>query len=78
MRTWLPFYLDDWRWLSDDSAREGTYADTYVYDALGRQTKVVRAAGEEVDGRWVHYEQRVQVYPWFTVAEDENDTWELK
>lgn len=78
VRTWLPFYLDDWRWLSDDSAREGTYADTYVYDALGRQTKVVRAAGEEVDGRWVHYEQRVQVYPWFTVAEDENDTWELK
>ncbi|MFK3775013.1 SpvB/TcaC N-terminal domain-containing protein [Pseudomonas sp. NPDC089406] len=76
VRTWLPFYLDDWRWVSDDSAREGTYADTYVYDALGRQTKVVRAAGEEVDGQWVHYEQRVQVYPWFTVAEDENDTWQ--
>lgn len=75
VRVWLPFYLDDWHWVSDDSARAGIYADTHVYDALGRECKVVRASGEEVDGEWVNYEQRVQAYPWFTVAEDENDTW---
>ncbi|WP_194792027.1 SpvB/TcaC N-terminal domain-containing protein [Pseudomonas sp. UFMG81] len=76
VRVWLPFYLDDWRWVSDDSAREGIYADTHVYDALGRESKVVRAAGEEVDGLWVGYERRAQVYPWFSVVEDENDTWQ--
>lgn len=78
VRVWLPFYLNDWHWVSNDSARkknEGIYADTHVYDALGRECKVVRAAGEEVGGEWANYEQRVQAYPWFTVAEDENDTW---
>lgn len=75
VRVWLPFYLDDWRWVSDDSAREGIYADTHYYDALGREYRVVRAAGEEVEGQWANYERRVQQYPWFTVSEDENDTW---
>ncbi|QVM92478.1 hypothetical protein JYG34_05460 [Pseudomonas entomophila] len=78
VRVWLPFYLNDWHWVSNDSARKknnGIYADTHVYDALGREYKVVRAAGEEVGGEWANYEQHVQAYPWFTVAEDENDTW---
>lgn len=75
VRVWLPFYLDDWRWVSDDSARKGIYADTHVYDALGRECKVIRANGEEQEGVWVNYETRQQVYPWFTVSEDENDTW---
>ncbi len=75
VRVWLPFYLDDWRWVSDDSAREGIYADTHYYDALGREYKVVCANGEDVEGQWANYERRVQVYPWFTVSEDENDTW---
>lgn len=76
VRKWLPFYLDDWRWVSDDSAREGIYADTHFYDALGRECRIVRANGEDVEGEWANYEQRVQVYPWFTVSEDENDTWQ--
>lgn len=75
VRVWLPFYLNDWRWVSDDSAREGIYADTHYYDALGREYKVVCANGEDVEGEWANYERRVQVYPWFTVSEDENDTW---
>lgn len=65
VRTWLPFYLDDWRPVYDDSAREGVYADTHLYDALGRVYRVITAAG---------WERRTQFYPWFTVAEDENDT----
>lgn len=67
IRGWLPFYLNDWRWVSDDSARDGIYADTHLYDALNREYRVLTAAG---------YERRSQAYPWFTVAEDENDTWE--
>jgi len=76
VRVWLPFYLDDWRWVSDDSAREGIYADTHIFDALGRECQVVRAAGEDVEGVWANYERRVQVFPWFTVSWDENDLWQ--
>ncbi|CAM3128959.1 SpvB/TcaC N-terminal domain-containing protein [Pseudomonas plecoglossicida] len=65
VRTWLPYYLDDWRHVQDDSARAGLYADTHLYDALGRVRRVLTAAGRQ---RRTHY------YPWFTVAEDENDT----
>ncbi|MCU6209264.1 SpvB/TcaC N-terminal domain-containing protein [Enterobacter cloacae] len=75
IRVWMPFWLNDWRLVSNDSARDGIYADTHVYDAVGRESKVIRAAGEEVDGVWAHYERRSQAYPWFTVQEDENDTW---
>ncbi|MDZ3991199.1 SpvB/TcaC N-terminal domain-containing protein [Pseudomonas sp. Teo4] len=65
VRTWLPFYLDDWRPVHDHSARDGLYADTHLYDAMGRVYRVITAAG---------WERRTQYYPWFTVAEDENDT----
>lgn len=65
VRVWQPFYLNDWRPVSDDTARDGIYADTHFYDAAGRVYRVVTAAG---------YERRTQYYPWFTVAEDENDT----
>ena len=75
VRQWLPFYLDDWRWLRDDSAREGIYADTYVYDALGREIRIIRANGEQIGETWVNYEYRTQLYPWFTAVYDENDTW---
>ncbi|WIF62927.1 SpvB/TcaC N-terminal domain-containing protein [Enterobacter cloacae] len=76
IRVWMPFWLNDWRLVSDDSARDGIYADTHVYDAVGRESRVICAAGEEVDGVWAHYERRSQAYPWFTVQEDENDTWQ--
>ncbi|MCO7520853.1 MULTISPECIES: SpvB/TcaC N-terminal domain-containing protein [unclassified Pseudomonas] len=75
VRQWLPFYLDDWRWVGDDSAREGIYADTHVYDALGREIRIIRANGEQVGETWANYEHRTQLYPWFTVVYDENDTW---
>lgn len=65
LRTWLPFYLNDWKPVYDDSAREGIYADTQVYDAMGRVYRVITAAG---------FERRTQVFPWFIVNEDENDT----
>lgn len=75
VRVWLPFYLNDWRWVSDDSARDGIYADTHVRDATGREYRIIRAAGEDVNGVWANYECRTHCYPWFTVSEDENDTW---
>lgn len=65
VRSWLPFYLNDWRRVTDDSARDGIYADTRYYDAAGREYRVETAAG---------YERLTQIFPWFTLAWDENDT----
>lgn len=65
VRIWPPFYLNDWRWVSNDFHPEEMYADTHVYDALNRETKVLTAAG---------YERWTQIFPWFTAKWDENDT----
>lgn len=65
VRTYQPCFLDDWRYVNDDSARTDLYSDTVWYDPQGRVTQVVTALG---------YLQRMQTYPWFTVSEDENDT----
>ncbi|NHB95857.1 SpvB/TcaC N-terminal domain-containing protein [Photorhabdus stackebrandtii] len=67
IRTYQPYFLNDWRYVSDDSARQvkEAYADTHVYDPVGREIKVITAKG------WFH---RTLFTPWFTVSEDENDT----
>lgn len=64
VRRYQPFFINSWRWLRDDSARENTWADTHSYDALGRETHVLTAAG---------WHRRTQYTPWFVVSEDEND-----
>ncbi len=64
VRRYQPFFINSWRWLRDDSARENAWADTHIYDALGRETGVLTAAG---------WRRRTQYTPWFVVSEDEND-----
>lgn len=65
VRTYQPFFLNDWRYVSDDSARQDLYADTAYHDPLGRVVQVVTAKGGL---------KRTLFTPWFTVSEDENDT----
>ncbi|MEX3242296.1 SpvB/TcaC N-terminal domain-containing protein [Serratia quinivorans] len=65
IRTYQPYFLNDWRYVSDDSARRDLYADTHYYDPVGREYQVTTAKG---GGR------RTLITPWFRVAEDENDT----
>ncbi|HID3974760.1 TPA: SpvB/TcaC N-terminal domain-containing protein [Enterobacter cloacae] len=64
-RTYLPYFLNSWRYVGDDSARQDLFADTTFYDAPGREVSVVTAAG------WL---RRTTHTPWFVVREDENDT----
>lgn len=64
-RTYLPYFLNNWRYVNDDSARQDLFADTTFYDALGRETGVLTAAG------WL---RQTLITPWFVVNEDENDT----
>ncbi|CNI39302.1 putative insecticidal toxin complex protein [Yersinia thracica] len=65
VRAYQPYFLNNWRYISDDSARQDTYADTHIYDPLGREIKVITAKG---------YQRRAQYFPWFVISEDENDT----
>lgn len=65
IRSYHPYFLNDWKYVSDDSARKELYADTYFYDALGRQRQVLTAKG------WI---RREWYSPWLLVSEDENDT----
>ncbi|AHJ62551.1 Insecticidal toxin complex protein TcaC [Granulibacter bethesdensis] len=65
-RAYRPYFVNDWRYVRDDAARTDAYADTHTFDALGRECRVVTAAGAL---------RRIGYFPWFTVHEDENDTW---
>ncbi|OCQ54705.1 Mono(ADP-ribosyl)transferase SpvB [Photorhabdus australis subsp. thailandensis] len=65
IRTYQPYFLNDWRYVSDSSSRQEAYADTHIYDPVGREVKVITAKG------WF---RRTLFTPWFTINEDENDT----
>lgn len=65
VRTYQPYFLNDWRYVSDDSVRQDLYADTHYHDPLGRVYRVKTAKG---------YLRESLFTPWFAVSEDENDT----
>ncbi|TCT27932.1 YD repeat-containing protein, partial [Providencia alcalifaciens] len=65
IRTYQPYFLNDWRYVRDDSARRDLYADTHRYDPQGRVCQVITAKGDL---------RRTLYTPWFVVNEDENDT----
>ncbi|EDM66214.1 Insecticidal toxin complex protein TcaC [Moritella sp. PE36] len=66
IRSYQPYFLNDWNYVSDDSARGDLYSDTHCYDPLGREYQVITAKG---------FLRRSTVTPWFVVSEDENDTY---
>ena len=68
VRTFQPYFLNSWQYVSDDSARQDLYADTHYYDPLGREYQVLTAKGAL---------RRSFITPWFMVSEDENDTIEV-
>jgi hypothetical protein len=65
VRTYQPYFLNSWEYITDDSARGDLYADTHYYDPTGREWQVKTAKG------WY---RRSLFTPWFVVSEDENDT----
>ena len=69
VRTYQPYFVNDWRYVADRALRANGYADTHFYDALGRESHVHTAKG---------YLRRTTYFPWFTVAEDENDTSDIE
>ena len=65
VRTYQPYFLNSWKYVSDDSARQDLYADIHFYDPIGREYQVQTAKG------WL---RRNLYTPWFVISEDENDT----
>lgn len=64
-RIYQPYFLNDWRYISEGSSQPNRFADTHYYDALGRLYRVNTAK---------NYQRNTIVTPWFAVQEDENDT----
>ncbi|WP_421535045.1 SpvB/TcaC N-terminal domain-containing protein [Pseudomonas marginalis] len=70
LRTYQPRLLDTYRFACDRTSREDACYIQHAYDALGREVRTTRPDG---------YFQRKTYWPWYVVAEDENDTaWELE
>ncbi|MDA8486846.1 toxin [Pseudomonas resinovorans] len=67
VRAYQPYFIDQPVYLNDDQAYLWGYADTHYYDPLGQEVAVVTAMG---------FLRRARYFPWFTIAEDENDTLE--
>ncbi len=65
VRTYQPYFLNSWKYVSDDSARRDLYADIHFYDPVGREYQVRTAKGGL---------RRNFYTPWFVISEDENDT----
>ncbi|EPK0104524.1 hypothetical protein [Klebsiella aerogenes] len=65
VRTYQPYFLNSWKYVSDDSARQDLYADIHYYDPVDREYQVQTAKGGL---------RRNLFTPWFVVSEDENDT----
>jgi hypothetical protein len=64
-RTYRPYFADTYLTIRDEAYRVSGYVDRMFYDASGRLTVTLTAAG---------FMRRNTYYPWHTVAEDENDT----
>ena len=67
VRTYRPYFADHYRYINDASFRQHGYYDQQFYDPLGRPTRSVLAK----EG----YMRRHTYLPWYSIYEDENDTW---
>ncbi len=67
VRVYRPYFAERWRYVNDASLRLSGYNDQQFYDPLGREVRVLTAKG---------YLRRQTYHPWYSINEDENDTWE--
>lgn len=67
IRQYQPYFADQYRYLNDASLRANGYCDQLFYDPLGRVIKTLHANGDF---------SRQTYCTWYTISEDENDTYE--
>jgi len=61
---WPPYFANNWQFVNYSSLPLQGYADSFYFDALGREV-LVRTG--------LNYWRRTSYAPWFTIEEDEND-----
>lgn len=67
IRSYRPYFADQHGYIEDDSLRKSGFSDQLFYDPLGRLTSKINAKGDL---------SRQTYHTWYTVSEDENDTFE--
>ena len=67
IRIYRAYFVDQHRYSDDEALRNNGYSDSLFYDPLGRPTSKVNARGHLSRQTW---------YTWYSINEDENDTWE--
>ncbi|EJM22019.1 virulence plasmid B protein [Pseudomonas sp. GM18] len=65
IRMYRPYFSDRHRYINDQSLRQSGLCDQQFHDPLGRLHRVINAKGDE---------SRYTCHPWYSIAEDENDT----
>ncbi|EQA1699131.1 SpvB/TcaC N-terminal domain-containing protein [Enterobacter bugandensis] len=65
IKQYNPYFVDSWKWVTDNSHEGKQTVDCHVYDAFNREIAVHTASG---------YLRRRHYFPWFVISEDENDT----
>lgn len=64
LTAWPPYFVNDWQFVNYGSLPVEGYADSFYYDAIGREVRVRTG---------LNYWRRTSHAPWFTIEEDEND-----
>jgi len=67
IRVYRPYFANTHHYINDQSLRKLGHSDRQFHDPLGRPTRTLTASGSM---------RRVTYWAWYTVNEDENDTWE--
>ncbi|PRA31427.1 SpvB/TcaC N-terminal domain-containing protein [Pseudomonas poae] len=65
IRIYRPYFVNRHGYVNDQCLRELGISDRHFYDALGRMTRTLTAAG---------FMRRITYWAWYRVDEDENDT----
>ncbi|AZF01045.1 Putative toxin subunit [Pseudomonas orientalis] len=67
IRVYRAYFTNSHAYVGDECLRELGHSDRQLYDALGRPTQTLTAGG---------FMRRTTYWAWYTVNEDENDTYE--
>ncbi|KRP46694.1 Insecticide toxin TcdB middle/C-terminal region [Pseudomonas libanensis] len=67
IRVYRPYFANSHAYVNDHSMRELGHSDQQFYDPLGRPTRTLTAGS---------FMRRTTYWAWYTVNEDENDTYE--
>lgn len=67
VRNYRAYFADHYRYIDDETLRKDGYSDQTFHDPLGRPVRRLNGKG---------HVSRQTYCTWYTISEDENDTWE--